>query len=257
MPKVKKETVKKEVTVKKVATKVVVKTPTEKKVQTKTVGLSIPLYSLAGKATGTLALPKEFFAATVNKQLLAQALRVYTTNKKIMLAKTKNRGEVKASKAKIYRQKGTGRARHGAISAPIFVGGGTAFGPQVRKVRLVLPQRMKKAALIAALSSKMADKEIVGVAGFDKATGKTKEVFNLVTKISADKKIKSLLIVTDQKADNVIRGVKNIPGIDALSTNLLNAYEILSHEMLVLTKEAVEALVKPKEDKNPVDSAKK
>lgn len=215
----------------------------------KVTGLSVPVYSLAGRAGGTLSLPKEIFGVKVNNHLLSQAIRVYTTNQKNLLAQTKTRGEVEGSTAKIYRQKGTGRARHGSIRAPIFVGGGIVFGPKNRKVRLNLPHRMKKAALISALSSKMADKEIVGITGIEKASGKTKEIFDLVTKVSENKKIKSALIVTDGKVDNVIRGVKNISGVDALSANLLNAYEILKHEMLLITKEAVQALTKPKEEK--------
>lgn len=215
----------------------------------KKTGLSVPVYSLAGRAGGALSLPKEIFGVKVNNNLLSQAIRVYTTNQKNLLAQTKTRGEVEGSTAKIYRQKGTGRARHGSVRAPIFVGGGIVFGPQSRKVRLNLPHRMKKAALISALSSKMADKEIVGITGIEKASGKTKEMFDLVTKVSENKKIKSALIVTDGKVDNVIRGVKNISGVDASSANLLNAYEILKHEMLLITKEAVQALIKPKEEK--------
>src|SRR3989344_1873864 len=101
-----------------------------------------------------MALPKEIFGQEVNTKLLAQAMRVYMTNLKKFTASTKTRGEVRGSTAKIYRQKGTGRARHGAITAPIFVGGGIVFGPKPRKVVLDLPKKMKKAALLAALSDK-------------------------------------------------------------------------------------------------------
>lgn len=203
--------------------------------------LSISVYSLTGRSAGSLTLPKEIFGAKVNKQLLSQAVRVYITNQTNFLAKTKTRGEIKASKAKIYRQKGTGRARHGAISAPIFVGGGIVFGPKVRKVRLDLPQRMKKAALISALSAKLAGKEIKGLSGLGKASGKTKEMAKLVEKLVA---AKSALIVTKEKMDNVVRGAGNIPGVDVLPVNLLNAYEVLKHETILLTKDAVERLKK-------------
>lgn len=222
-----------------------VKKQTTKKIAT----LSIPVYSLAGRSAGTIALPKEIFGSKVNKNLLAQAIRVYTTNQKSLLAKTKTRGEVEGSTVKIYRQKGTGRARHGSIRAPIFVGGGIVFGPQPRKVRLELPQRMKKAALISALSSKMVDKSIVGLSGVEKATGKTKEIFKLLTKITGHNEVKSTLIVTGGKVDNVVRAARNIPGVDTLSANLLNAYEVLRHKMLLITKDAVETLTKPSEQK--------
>ncbi|OGE64724.1 50S ribosomal protein L4 [Candidatus Daviesbacteria bacterium RIFCSPLOWO2_02_FULL_36_7] len=205
----------------------------------------MPVYSLAGKETGVLALPKEIFAAKVSKSLLAQAVRVYATNQKSLLASTKTRGEVEGSTAKIYRQKGTGRARHGAIRAPIFVGGGITFGPKPRKIRLDLPKKMKKAALFSALSVKAADKKVLGLSGLDKASGKTKEMAKLIEKLKA----KSLLIVTGEKQDNVVRAIRNIPGADVLPVSLINAYEIVKHELLFVTKEAVEKLNKKEIEK--------
>lgn len=204
----------------------------------KTTGLSVPVYSLTGRAAGTMVLPKEIFGQKVNKKLLAQAMRVYMTNQKSFTASTKTRGEVQGSTAKIYRQKGTGRARHGAIRAPIFVGGGITFGPKPRKVRLELPQKMKKVALVSALSSKMADKQILGLSGLAKATGKTKEIAKLLDKLA----VKNGLIITSEK--NAIRAVRNIPGIFTKAFNQLNAYEVLKHQMLILSKEAVEGFKK-------------
>ncbi|MBI2330037.1 50S ribosomal protein L4 [Candidatus Daviesbacteria bacterium] len=206
----------------------------------KSVSLSVPVYSLAGRETGTLDLPKEIFGQKVNKALLAQAIRVYATNQKSLTGSTKTRGEVEGSTAKIFRQKGTGRARHGAIRAPIFIGGGIALGPKPRQVRLDLPKKMKKGALITALSAKAANKKVVGLSGIDKASGKTKEIAKLMEKL----KIKSGVIVIGAKTDNLTRAVRNIPGIDALSVNSLNAYEVIKHDMLILTKEAIEKLSK-------------
>lgn len=203
------------------------------------VGLSAPVYSLSGRASGTLSLPKEIFGKEVNKKLLAQALRVYSTNQKTFTGATKTRGEVEGSTAKIFRQKGTGRARHGSIRAPIFVGGGIVFGPRPRSVRLDLPKKMKKAALLSALSSKAAEKVVVGVTGFEKATGKTKEIVNLMDKINGGK---SALIVISDKMDNVIRATHNIPDTDVLPVNQLNAFEVLRHQFLVISKEVLEKL---------------
>ena len=207
--------------------------------------LSVPVYSLAGRSSGTMILPKEIFGTEVNKKLLAQALRVYMTNQKTFTANTKTRGEVRGSTAKIFRQKGTGRARHGAIRAPIFVGGGIVFGPKPRKVRLDLSKKMKRSALLSALSSKLIDKAIVGLTGLEKASGKTKEIAQLVNKISKkEKKLNSALIVMENKTDNAVRAVRNIPGIDVLPANMINAYEVLRHEILMLTKDAIEKLTK-------------
>lgn len=216
-----------------------VKKETTKKV-TKKSALSIPVYSLVGKETGVLSLPKEIFANKISKSLLAQAVRVYATNQKSLLASTKTRGEVEGSTAKIYRQKGTGRARHGAIRAPIFVGGGITFGPKPRKIRLDLPRKMKKAALFSAMSAKVVDKKVLGLQGLEKASGKTKEIFEMLGKIAG--KSKSFLIVTGDKQDNIVRAIRNIPGADVLPVSLINAYEILKHEFLFITKEAVERL---------------
>jgi len=248
MPRVKKET-----TVKKQKTVIATPSKTRGKQSVKKIAtlrqaqgklprndkLSIPVYSLTGRSSGTLSLPKEIFGQKVNEKLLSQALRVYMTNQKILPGSTKTRGEVRGSTAKIQRQKGTGRARHGSIRAPIFVGGGIVFGPKPRKVSLDLPKKMKKAALFSALSSKMGDKGILGLSGIDKASGKTKEMAKLLNKISGGK---STLIVTGEKMDNVVRGVRNISGVSVLPANLINALDVLKHDMLLLTKNAVERL---------------
>ena len=223
MPRVKKEITKKSII---------------KPVAKKLAGLSVPVYSLAGKEMGSCVLPKELFGAEVNKKLLAQAVRVYMTNQKNLTASTKTRGEVRGSTRKVYKQKGTGGARHGAIRAPIYVGGGIVFGPRPRKVRLALPRSMKKAALASALSAKMVDQGVLGLEGIGKATGKTKEIVKLLGKLN----IKSTLIVTAGKTDNIIRAVRNIMGVDVLPANQINAYEVLRHNKLIITKETIDKI---------------
>ena len=163
------------------------------------------------------------------------------SNQKTHPGSTKTRGEVKGSTAKIYRQKGTGRARHGAIRAPIFVGGGITFGPKPRKASLNLPQKMKKAALISALSSKMSDKLVAGVSGIEKTTGKTKEVVKFLEKVKSHGLIsKNALFITGEKVDTAVRAARNIPGVSVLSVNQLNAYEVYKHNNLLICKEALE-----------------
>lgn len=227
MPKVKQVTSKK--------AKVIV---SEKKVATRVSGLSVPVYSLTGRASGNIALPKDVFGAEINQKLLAQAVRVYETARKTQPANTKTRGEVQGSTAKIFRQKGTGRARHGSIRAPIFVGGGIVFGPKPRKVTLDLPKKMRNKALICALSLKAQEKEVIGLSGAEKATGKTKEISNLINKM----KVKSALFVTGDKLDNVVRGIRNIQGMSITPANQLNAYEVLKYKSLIVTKDAIEKL---------------
>lgn len=254
MPKVIKAEPKTTKTVKSVKTeKAVVKAEVSKVAEAKTTtpkksgSLSVPLFTLKGTESGTLDLPKEIFGVEKNDRLLAQAIRVYTTNGKNFTASTKTRGEVEGSTAKIFKQKGTGRARHGGIRAPIFVGGGIVFGPTPRKVRLDLPQKMKRAALITAMSMKVLENKVMGV-DLDKASGKTKEIVGLITKIGGSKKRHSALIVIETQEDNVVRASRNISQTVVMPANLVNAYEVLSHDLLLVTKGAVEKLAKgPKE----------
>lgn len=218
------------------------RTERKAKSEKRSTALSVSVYSLTGQTSGTLSLPKEIFGAKVNKRLLSQAVRVYMTNQQTLPGSTKGRGEVEGSTVKIYRQKGTGRARHGAIRAPIFVGGGITFGPKPRRIRLGLPQKMRKAALFSALSSKVVEKNVVGLTGIEKLSGKTKQVANLLNKITGRKKVRSVLIMTDGKIDKIVRVVRNIPGVNTVSADLVNAYEVLQHDSLFVTKEAVEKL---------------
>ena len=201
--------------------------------------LSVLVYSLAGKETGTIELPKVVFGGRVKKSLLSQAVRVYSANLQQQLGSTKTRGQVHGTTAKMYRQKGTGRARHGAQTAPIFVGGGIAFGPKPRTVKLNLSKRMKKSATLAALADKLHDQAIIGVSGLEKSTGKTKELVGFLNKTTAGK---GALIITADKIDNVTKAAANIPNVAVLSANLINAYDVIKHRVLVVTKEAVEKL---------------
>ena len=210
-------------------------------------GLTVTTYSLLGKDAGTLDLPKEIFGAEVNTGLLSQALRVFQNNQKGHFGNTKTRGEVEGSTRKTYAQKGTGRARHGGIRAPIFVGGGIAMGPKARKDTMDLPQKMRRAALISALSLKTAESAISAISGIDKATGKTKEFVQLAARImnqESSRKIKSIMIVGDNTMENAARAVKNITGVEFVTADNLNVFEVIKHNSIVLTKEAIEKLQK-------------
>lgn len=229
---------------KKQVAKVKIAEKSEVKSAAKSSNLSIPVFSMDGKTTANLTLAKEIFGVEVNNRLLAQAIRVYLSNKKVFTNFTKTRGEVVGSTIKIFKQKGTGRARHGAITAPIFVGGGITFGPKPRAKSLDLSKKMKKAALLSALSSKVAEKRAFILADAEKSSGKTKDFVQVLTKISDQKIMLPTLIVTGEKTGTVLRGVKNISGVTTLTANLLNAYEVLKHDNLVLTKDAVEMLTK-------------
>jgi len=208
--------------------------------------ISAPMYDVKGAKSGTFALPKEMFGAKINDELMAQAVRVYLANQRQGNAHTKSRGEINLTTGKWYRQKGTGRARHGAKSAPIFVGGGVVHGPRTKDYSLKLSKNMKKAAIKSALSKKATDGEIIVVSGFSKIEPKTKVMNSTLTKITKETKGKNTILVVTAGASkdipNVFRAGKNIKNVDLMSADLLNTYEILRHKNLLLMKESVEMI---------------
>jgi large subunit ribosomal protein L4 len=206
----------------------------------KPAGIRASVVGLDGKAAGSVTLPKELFAAKVNKQLLAQAVRVYLANQRVGHASTKTRGEVEGSTRKIYRQKGTGKARHGAIRAPIFVGGGIVFGPRPRDYSLGFPQKMKRVALASALTQQLGNQNVIIVSGLSDVA-KTKAVAHALTAIGADRKT---LLVTAKESASVTRAGRNIKNLDILPVSDLNTYSVLMHGKVVFMKEAIGELKK-------------
>ncbi len=212
----------------------------------KSVGLNAPMFDVKGAKAGTFALPKEVFGVKVNNALMAQAVRVYLANQRVGSAVTQTRGEVTGSTKKIYRQKGTGGARHGGKRAPIFVKGGVAHGPKLRDYSLSMPQKMRKAALLSALSQRANDGDIKVLSGVTKIEGKTKNMHQLISKVTEDKKGKGrVLLVTSaapKELPNVYRSARNIGNVEIVNAKLLNTYEVLKHKNLLFMKESVEVL---------------
>jgi large subunit ribosomal protein L4 len=206
----------------------------------KTVGVRTPVVGLDGKAAGFVTLPAELFGAKINNQLMAQAVRVYLANQRGGHASTKTRGEVEGSTRKIYKQKGTGKARHGGIRAPIFVGGGIVFGPRTRDYSLGFPQKMRRVALASALTSQLKNKNIIVVSGLSDVT-KTKIVAGALIAVGATRKT---LLVTAKDSGIVVRAGRNIEGVDILPVSDLNTYSVLMYSKLVFMKEAIGELKK-------------
>jgi large subunit ribosomal protein L4 len=203
-------------------------------------GIRTSVVGLDGKTAGSITLPAELFAAKVNKQLMSQAVRVYLANQRVGHASTKTRGEVEGSTRKIYKQKGTGKARHGGIRAPIFVGGGIVFGPRPRDYSLGLPQKMKRVALASALTQQLGNKNVIVVSGLSDVT-KTKVVAATLTAIGATRKT---LLVTAKDSAVVVRAGRNIEGVDILPVSDINTYSVLMHGKVVFMKEAIGELRK-------------
>src|SRR3989338_2739907 len=212
-----------------------------KKTETKTKkGLSLPVFTLTGGKKGTVDLPREIFGAKVNRVLMAQAVRVHLANQRQGTASTKTRGQVTGSTMKIYRQKGTGRARHGSIKAPIFVGGGIVFGPSPRDFSLKLSKQMRRKALFSALSQKFVNERIL-VVDVNGASGKTKEIYQMFKSLNLlgkKGKVGKILFVSGANALTK-QAAKNIEGVKIEPAKSINTYDVLSNNHLVIVKNAL------------------
>lgn len=214
----------------------------KKSLNTKT--LSVAVIDTKGNAAGKVNLPEEMFGAKINAPLMAQAVRVYLSNQRRGTVDTKTRAEVAMTTAKWYRQKGTGRARHGAKSAPIFVHGGVAHGPKPRDYSLSLSKPMKKRALFSALTSQLQDGAVRVVDGLDTVAAKTKAMAGVFASLSLDGKKRKVLVVTPTDAETVRRSARNLPGITLTEANKLNTYIVLNNRTLVFMKSALNLLNK-------------
>ncbi|GIW64103.1 MAG: 50S ribosomal protein L4 [Patescibacteria group bacterium] len=210
----------------------------QKTVEKKQSEFVLPVYDLIGEKKEDLDLPKEIFGFKVNEKLLAQAVRVYLFNQRQGTVSTKTRGEVAGSTRKIYRQKGTGRARHGSIKAPIFVGGGIVGGPKPKDYSLKINKKQNRQAILSALSLQFKNKNILVFD--DKILNenlKTKTVFQLLKKL--DLNDKKTLFVLPKMEEKFIRASRNIEKTDFIDAKSINAYKILNCQKLVLFKSSV------------------
>lgn len=200
-------------------------------------GLSVPSYTKSGAKGKGISLPKEVFGQEPNPELLAQAVRVFLANQRRAGAKTKTRGEVSKSKRKIWRQKGLGLARHGARSAPIFVGGGIAHGPREENYKLSMPAKMRKIALASALSAKQKKGDIL-VADLEKIGSKTKDVAHFLQKLGTRQKAS----IIHSGSSSLWRAGRNIKGLTLIPAAQLTAYDVLASNKLIFTREGLEQL---------------
>ncbi|MEK7100263.1 MAG: 50S ribosomal protein L4 [Patescibacteria group bacterium] len=195
------------------------------------------LYTLKAEAKPDFSLPKEY-VKTSAMSLLAQAVRVYEDRTHFGLSRVKTRSEVNISKKKIYKQKGTGGARHGAKSAHIFVGGGVVHGPTGMKRDLKMPINMKKRALLVALSNKFASGKAVLVEGINKIT-KTSEASKALMSIKGKLEVKSKVLVVLANSDaKIFRFFKNIKNVDVVKFSDLNAFLVLKKSLILIDREA-------------------
>ena len=206
--------------------------------------LRASVLDINGKVVGHIGLPLEIFNAKINDSLMSQAVRVYLANQRQGTVKTKDRGEVNKTTKKIWQQKGTGRARHGSKRAPIFVGGGLAFGPKPRDFSLNLSKKMKTLALFSALSSKLKDQEIKIVKGLEAIKPKTKIMVGVLKSlgIENDKRVLLIMPKAGGESQSVYRASRNIEGVRILSANTLNAYMVLDNKLILLMKDSIDVI---------------
>jgi large subunit ribosomal protein L4 len=198
----------------------------------------VDVYNLKKKKISEIELSDEVFNVPIKKHVLHQVVVSQMSNRRSGTASTKSRSEVKYSGAKLWRQKGTGRARVGPASAPGRRGGGVAFGPFPRKYVHKVPKKVKKAAICMALTDKFQSKNLIVIDKFELPEIKTKGFVGVMKDFSVNK----ALIVTQEKRANLEKSSKNVPWVKVLRYEGLNAYDILKYDDLFLEQPAIENL---------------
>ncbi|NMC51445.1 50S ribosomal protein L4 [Candidatus Kuenenbacteria bacterium] len=233
--------------------------------------MSYPVYNQSGEVIKEINLNPSIFAAKINEALVHQIAVAQMANKRQNLAHTKTKDEVRGGGKKPWRQKGTGRARHGSTRSPLWKGGGVTFGPRNdRDFTQKINKKMKRGAIFSCLSDKAADKNLIILENFNLPEIKTKEfgkiIFNLKNALSLkNKKISektseksqkkeknvdlkkyslSLLVASDKKIADLSRAGRNIPGIKITNVNSLNVLDLLRYKNLILTEESLPTIEK-------------
>jgi large subunit ribosomal protein L4 len=193
------------------------------------------MYNTRGEQVGEIALADEVFGVEVNVAAMHQAVLTFLANRRLGTAATKTRAEVSGGGRKPWRQKGTGRARHGSIRSPIWKGGGVVFGPEPRSFRMSMQKKVRRLALKSALTSKTNNGSLIVLDQLAMERPKTKEMAGILKNLKTGRKV---LLVLDGPQESVIKSVRNIPGVKTLNARQLNVYDILNSESLVMTRDA-------------------
>ena len=200
---------------------------------------NVKVLNMAGAEVGEIALNDAVFAVEVSKAVLHSAVRAYLLNQRQGTQSTLTRSEVSGGGKKPWRQKGTGRARQGSTRSPQWTHGGIALGPKPRDYHVDLNKKVKKLALLGALSGKVADNDFVVVDAITATEYKTKVMADMLKAVKAGKKA---LVVFAEKNDIAVASCKNIPGVKTAYTNTLNVYDILNCDTVVIEKAATEKI---------------
>ncbi len=200
---------------------------------------SVDIINLNNEKVGQIELADAVFAAEVNKDLLYEAVRHSEAGKRAGTHKTKTRHEVSGSGKKLWKQKGTGRARMGSIRSPLWRHGGTVHGPQPRDYSYKLPRKMLLGALRSALTAKLQDGELRIVQAFGLADHKTKAFRAALDKLETGK---TVLVIDNGENRNLALGARNIPGVKLMESKDVNVYDLLKHQQVLLSEAAAKKL---------------
>lgn len=196
----------------------------------------VPVYDIRGKTVGDIELRADIFEAPISVPLMHQAFVRQMANARQGTHKTQSRGDVNRTKAKWYRQKGTGRARHGSRSANLFVGGAVAHGPKPRDYTQRMPRKMRRAALRSALSVKTEEEQIVVMDTLEMEAPKTKIMTALLENLGLDR---SVLILLSEQNEGVERSARNLPQVKTLRANYLNIRDLLGCDYVLIPLDAL------------------
>jgi large subunit ribosomal protein L4 len=202
--------------------------------------MKVPLRDMVGKAVDEIELRDDIFGITPNQSVMHQALVRQLANARLATAKTKTRAEVRGGGRKPWRQKGTGRARHGSIREPQWRGGGIVFGPRPgRNYRKAMPRKMRRLALRSALSVKAGEDQVIVLDELKMSAPKTKEMLNILNGLTGDS---SALILLPERDVDVEKSVNNLPGAKTLRAHYLNLADIFSHDYLIIPLAALKVI---------------
>jgi len=196
----------------------------------------VDVMNLEGKTVGQVELADDVFGAQVNKNLLHESVRHHLAGKRAGTHKTKDKSEVSGAGRKLWRQKGTGRARIGSIRSPLWRHGGTVHGPVPRKYDYALPKKMTLGALRSALSAKLAEQKLTVVDGWKLESHKTKPFRETLSKL--DKETRTILLVETGENVNLERASRNLEGVTLVPATALVTYDLMRHDRLMLSREA-------------------
>jgi large subunit ribosomal protein L4 len=196
----------------------------------------VALYNQSGSQVGDIEMEDTVFGIEPNEHVLHDAVVMQRASQRQGTHSTKNRSAVRGGGRKPWRQKGTGRARQGSIRSPQWVGGGVVFGPTPRSYSYKLPKKVRRLALRSALSMKVKENDLIVVEDLSLEKPKTKEIVRILDNLSVDTKA---LVVTADENETVHLSARNIPGVDVIRAERINVLEVLTHDKLIMTKEAV------------------